>query len=166
VKDTPLVGAVDLSGLKEGLGPREAAAFRDELMMMAQTRELALRDRVTISAENEGLTRALAALVYRYGTDDGAGKCYLTIDHDEFHDAMSRVAAFSLDPGSQHLHLVVTLRFDGEWTVSVDKPCEDDLDTLERFEAPPDVVTSPGGWRILVPTALGWRVATWAPGEA
>jgi len=163
MEGAPLAGAVDLAPLKEGLGPREAGALRDELVMMARTREMALRNAVVLEAENEGLNRALAVMVYMHGVDDGAGKRYVTIDHAAYHDAMERIAAVSIDPGSSDLHLVVTLNFDGEWTVYDREPTEDELDRLPVFETLPDVVTRPDSWQAIVRVGAKLAVAEWTP---
>lgn len=157
-----LSGAVDLSGAGKTLGPRESAALIDELKAMAQTRELALRDRAATEAENEGLNRLLAALVFAYGppTEDGGRGIVLT---GKFvHEAHERIASFHVSPEATCIRLGVLLTYPGTWEITKREPSEDES-LLPVYEELPEVVTRPGPDKVIVQTKRGLRIAEWQP---
>lgn len=159
------MSAIDLSSFKDKtIGPREKEALLAELEMLAATREIALRRQAELEATNEAYSRALSVVVDLMGEDDGQGKKFIAVDAAAFAESIERVAAFSLDPVGNTLHLVNSYAHAGSWKVTKREPTDEERGMFRWYDELPEKMSQPGFQVGIVGTPKGLRIAEWTPG--
>lgn len=107
---------VDLSQIgREQVGPKERHAFENELKMMSQTRELALRTQVHLEGEKRGYEQLIAYLVYEHGTlSDDESYVVMYVPAAKMEESKEKIRGLAFEPAADMLRLQVNLAAPGD----------------------------------------------------